>query len=46
VSLTTETTSIDTSSISSDQFEIPADWRLQPQKQATSSAPKCPGGGK
>ena len=42
VSLTTETTSIDTASISSDQFEIPADWRLQPQPQGTNSTPKCP----
>jgi len=42
VSLTTETTSIDTSSIPSDQFEIPADWKLQPQQQVASSAPKCP----
>lgn len=47
VSLTTETTSIDTSSIPSDQFEIPADWTLEPQKQAMSgSTPKCPGAGK
>jgi hypothetical protein len=46
VSLTTETTSIDTSSIPSDQFEIPADWTLEPQKQATSSGPKCPNPGK
>ena len=47
VSLTTETTSIDTSSIPSDQFEIPADWTLEPQKQAMSSgAPKCPAAGK
>lgn len=42
VSLSTETTSIDTASIPSDQFEIPADWKLEPQKQMTSSAPKCP----
>lgn len=46
VSLTTETTSIDTSSIPSQQFDIPADWTLQPQKQETSSAPKCPSPGK
>lgn len=46
VSLTTETTSIDTSSIPSDQFEIPADWTLQPQQQVASSGPKCPGAGK
>ena len=43
VSLITETTSIDTSSISSDQFEIPAGWTLQPQQQAAQQrAPKCP----
>ncbi|HEV7138393.1 MAG TPA: hypothetical protein VGN43_17285 [Steroidobacteraceae bacterium] len=43
VSLTTETTSVDASSIPSDQFEIPADWKLEPQKQMTASrAPKCP----
>jgi hypothetical protein len=46
MSLTTETTSIDTSRIPSDQFEIPADWRLQPQKQVTSGGPKCPSPGK
>ena len=46
VSLTTETTSIDTSSIPSDQFEIPADWTLQPQQQVASDTPKCPGAGK
>jgi hypothetical protein len=45
VSLTTETTSIDTSSIPSDQFEIPADWKLEPQKQVANSAPKCPTAG-
>ena len=42
VSLITETTSIDTSSIPPDQFEIPADWTLQPQKKLVSKAPKCP----
>lgn len=43
ISLTTETTSIDTSSISPDQFEIPAGWSLEPQRQeVASSAPKCP----
>jgi hypothetical protein len=43
VSLTSETTSIDTSSIPSDQFEIPADWKLEPQKQVErSGAPRCP----
>ena len=47
VSLTTETTSIDTSSIPSDQFEIPADWTLEPQKQTMGgSTPKCPAAGK
>ncbi|MDE2050184.1 MAG: hypothetical protein KGJ72_04130 [Gammaproteobacteria bacterium] len=47
VSLTTETTSIDTASIPSDQFEIPADWKLEPRKQTTAgSAPKCPTAGK
>jgi hypothetical protein len=46
VSLTTETTSIDTSSIPSDQFEIPADWKLEQQKQVASNAPKCPTAGK
>lgn len=43
ISFTTETTSIDTSSISPDQFEIPAGWSLEPQKQQVASgAPKCP----
>ena len=42
VSLTTETTSIDTTSIPSDQFDIPADWQLEPQQQVASSTPKCP----
>ncbi len=46
VSLSTETTAIDTASIPSDHFEIPADWTLQPQKQMTDSAPKCPTAGK
>jgi hypothetical protein len=46
VSLTTETTSIDTASIPSEQFEIPADWTLEPQKQVASSGPKCPNPGK
>ena len=47
VSLTSETTAIDTASIPSDQFEIPADWKLEPRKQArASSAPKCPTAGK
>ncbi|HVS76509.1 MAG TPA: hypothetical protein VHE11_06210, partial [Steroidobacteraceae bacterium] len=42
VSLSTETTSIDTSSIPADQFEIPAGWKLQPQKQVKRTALKCP----
>lgn len=46
VSLITETTSIDTSSIPSDQFEIPADWTLQPQKKVASNTPKCPTAGR
>jgi len=47
ISLTTETTSIDTSSIPPDQFEIPADWKLEPrQQQVANSAPKCPTAGK
>lgn len=47
ISLSTETTSIDTSSIASDQFEIPVDWRLEPQQQMKSAAaPKCPTAGK
>ena len=46
MSLSTETTSIDTSAIPSDQFEIPADWKLEPQKQMASTAPKCPTAGK
>lgn len=46
VSLTTETTSIDTANIPSNQFEIPADWQLEPRKQETSSAPRCPAGSK
>jgi hypothetical protein len=46
VSLTTETTSIDTSSIPPDQFEIPADWKLKPQpQQMADTAPKCPTAG-
>ncbi|HEX5460547.1 MAG TPA: hypothetical protein VFX20_11305 [Steroidobacteraceae bacterium] len=45
MSLITETTSIDTSGIPSDQFEIPADWKLEPQKQVASNAPKCPTAG-
>lgn len=46
ISLTTETTSIDTSSIPSDQFEIPADWKLEPRKQQVrSTTEKCPTAG-
>jgi hypothetical protein len=46
VSLTTETTSIDTSSIPTEQFDIPADWTLEAQKQVASTGPKCPSPGK
>ena len=47
VSLTTETTSIDTTSIPSDQFDIPAGWQLEPQQQvASNTTPKCPTAGK
>jgi hypothetical protein len=43
VSLITETTSIDTSSIPSDQFEIPAGWRRQsPPQLPQRGALKCP----
>jgi hypothetical protein len=43
ISLITETTAIDTSSIPADQFEIPAGWTLEPPQQlAQRSAPKCP----
>lgn len=45
VSLTTETTSIDTSSIPSDQFDIPADWKLEPRRQEKSSTARCPTAG-
>ena len=48
VSLTTETTSIDTSSIPPEEFEIPAGWELeQPQvaRQAPKSIAKCPTAG-
>lgn len=45
VSLTTETTSLDTSSIPSDQFEIPADWKLEPKRQVKNEARKCPTAG-
>jgi len=47
ISFSTETTSIDTSSIPADQFEIPAGWRLKPQQPGTNAAaPKCPGASK
>jgi hypothetical protein len=48
VSLTTETTSIDTSAIPPDEFEIPAGWKLEPQKQTmtAANAPRCPTAGK
>lgn len=47
ISFSTETTSIDTASIPSDQFEIPADWKLKPQQLAKAGeAPKCPSAGK
>ena len=45
VSLTNETTSVDTSSISSDQFEVPADWKLEPKRQVKTEAHKCPTAG-
>jgi hypothetical protein len=47
LSLITETTSLDTSSISPDQFELPAGWQLQPQKAASGrrSGFKCPTAG-
>jgi hypothetical protein len=46
MSFTTETTSIDTSSIPADQFEIPSDWTLEQQKQVAAGGPKCPNPGK
>jgi hypothetical protein len=48
VTFTTETTSIDTSSIPPDEFEIPADWKLQPPEPAKNAgqSPKCPGAAK
>ncbi len=45
MSLTTETTSIDTSSIPSDEFEIPAGWKLEPRKPAATRRPTCPTAG-
>ena len=45
VSLTTETTSVDTSSIPSDQFDVPADWKLEPRRQVKDEASKCPTAG-
>ena len=47
VALTTETTSIDSSSIPAEEFEIPAGWKLEPLKAAAArSAYKCPTAGK
>jgi hypothetical protein len=45
VSLTTETTSIDSSGIPADQFDIPADWKLEPRRQVKNEARKCPTAG-
>jgi len=45
VSLTTETTSVDTSSIPSDQFEIPSDWKLEPRREVKNEARTCPTAG-
>ena len=44
VSLTTETTSIDTSSVPAAEFDIPAGWKLEPQKPAPrrAAAFECP----
>lgn len=42
VSLTTETTGLDTSSIPSDQFEIPAGWRLKPPQVEKARQFSCP----
>lgn len=44
VSLITETTSIDTSSIPAEEFEIPAGWQLQPQKEQAGPSKRfqCP----
>jgi hypothetical protein len=44
VSLTTETTAIDTSGIPASEFRVPAGWKLEPQKPAggVGAAPKCP----
>ncbi len=44
VSLTSETTAIDTSSIPASEFRIPAGWKLEPQKPVIGggAAPKCP----
>jgi hypothetical protein len=46
ISLTTETTSIDDSSIPTDEFEIPAGWQLEPLPKASAAGPSCPGAGK
>jgi hypothetical protein len=47
VSLITETTSIDTSSIPADQFEIPAGWTLKPQRSGAQQRSRlaCPTAG-
>jgi hypothetical protein len=42
ITLTTETTAIDTSSIPADQFEIPAGWKLQPQREEKARQFSCP----
>jgi hypothetical protein len=44
VSLITETTSVDTSSIPAEEFEIPAGWQLQPPNKGVdrSQGFKCP----
>lgn len=47
ISLTTETTAIDTASIPSDQFEIPSGWRLQQPRAEKEKAQQfsCPATG-
>jgi hypothetical protein len=48
VTFTTETTSIDNSSIPADEFEIPAGWKLKPPPQGRTAekTPKCPSAGR
>jgi hypothetical protein len=48
VSLITETTSIDTSSIPAEEFELPAGWQLQPQTAQVDRRKgfKCPTSGR